>query len=59
MTTERRDKKAIGRWSKLEEKRAGSIGPGFQQNPDKGTRNPFTSQLKSSSQKPDKQPRDQ
>ena len=59
MASEQRDGKAAGRWSKLEEKRAGSIGPGFQQNPDKGTKNPFTSELKPSSQQADKQPRDQ
>ena len=33
-------------WSRLEEKAAGGIGPGFEKDPRKGTQNPFTSRLK-------------
>lgn len=39
-------------WSKLEEKYAGSIGPGFERDPRKGTENPFTAHLKPARSEP-------
>ena len=33
-------------WSRLDQKRAGGIGPGPQKDPTKGTQNPFTANLK-------------
>ena len=42
------DEKIHKGWSKLEKKAAGGVGPGFEKDPQKGTQNPFTSQLKAS-----------
>lgn len=46
MAVKKSGTRAVHGWSKLEEKRAGSIGPGYEKDPTKGTANPFTAHLK-------------
>ena len=46
MAIKKSEPRAARGWSKLEEKRAGSIGPGYEKDPTKGTENPFTAHLK-------------
>ena len=46
MTQEKSAERAERGWSKLEKKAAGGVGRGFEGDPQKGTKNPFTSHLK-------------
>ena len=55
MATEKSEPRIVHGWSKLEEKRAGSIGPGYEKDPTKGTQNPFTAQLKPAKAPPEEE----
>lgn len=46
MAGKKSDERVERGWSKLEEKWAGSIGPGYEKDPTKGTQNPLTAHLK-------------
>ena len=46
MATEKSNPRVQHGVSKLEKKAAQGVGPGFEKDPQNGTQNPFTSQLK-------------